>query len=572
MTISIVTRLIKRAVGDQHSSKLVFALAVLCLAASIIMAFVSDQTIIVLVSHLYSSDGVVSSEGRQLIHDIFSRARTASMLGASLGLGAGLILWYAENSMERINRARLNTLAGVEVRDRSGVILWAAVAAFCAARLAIGSVHIGDSLWLDELVTIERFGTGSFGAIFGFSHESTVNNHVLNSLLLRLSVALGWNSEEGMRIWNFLASTLIVPAAYYLGKVIGLRGVGLLTLLGLVAASPVVDYFGEQARGYGLAVFLAALSLSLHLDCFKRPSRGRFIALHAVNVLLILANLFTIPLVCGQIAHLLIEALYPKSVSRLHGYPAYRRHIFSLVSSLIFAMSLQLFLIPVYLRDSIYYASKEPLNLSIALRLISAPLTPHGSVAIGGALLIILTGYAIARVNREGGERIKFALLTIILSGIGAGILAKVYEWRALAYLHVPVAATLAICADRLLRRNLLTSSVAVASAAAFCLWGAYTTVNRPPIQDYPGTIRAAERLAQGQLIWTSGLGGDTLKHYAQAPVLTSLPRQPSLYLSFFDDMSSDDMRKAVKKNCQVAERVPSQVSIVIYRCRQFDH
>jgi hypothetical protein len=38
------------------------------------------------------------------------------------------------------------------------------------------------------------------------------------------------------------------------------------------------------------------------------------------------------------IAHLLIEAMYPNSDARLHGYTAYRRHVFSLVSSVIFAI------------------------------------------------------------------------------------------------------------------------------------------------------------------------------------------------------------------------------------------
>jgi hypothetical protein len=259
--------------------------------------------------------------------------------------------------------------------------------------------------------------------------------------------------------------------------------------------------------------------------------------------------------------------LYPNSNSRLHGYPAYRRHVFGLVSSVIFAMALQVFLIPAYLYDSIFHTSKEPVTASTVLRMLSATLNPYGSVAIGGVLLIALIGYAIARVNVESGKRIRLALLVVILSGIGAGIFAKVYELRAFAYLHVPIAAALAICADRLMRRNLLTSSVALASAAAFCLWGAYTAVKRPPIQDYRATIRAAERLAQGQLIWTSGLEGESLKHYAQAPVLTSLPRQPSLYLSLFDDMANDEVRNAVKKNCAGVEHVPSQVSIVIYKC-----
>jgi hypothetical protein len=560
-------QLIKRAFGDQFSSKLLFAMAVLCLAALIILAFIPDQTFLVWVARLYSPDGVISPEGRQLIQILISRARMASMAGAGLGLGAGVMLWYAENAMERINRAWLNSLPGVEERDRASVTLWASVAAFCAARLAIGSVHLGDSFWHDELATIKHFGTASLGVIFGFSGKNSINNHVLNSLLLRLSVAFGWTSEEGMRIWNFLASTLTIPAAYYLGRVIGLSRMSLFALLSLIATSPVVDYFGEQARGYGLAIFLATLSLSLHLDCFKRPSRSRFIALHAVNVSLILANLFTLPLVCGQIAHLLIEALYPNSNSRLHGYPAYRRHVFSLVSSVIFAIALQVFLIPAYLYDSIFHTSKEPVTASTVLRMLSATLNPYGSVAIGGVLLIALIGYAIARVTVESGKRIRLALLAVILSGIGAGIFAKVYELRAFAYLHVPIAAALAICADRLMRRNLLTSSVALASTAAFCLWGVYTAVKRPPIQDYRATIRAAERLAQGQLIWTSGLEGESLKHYAQAPVLTSLPRQPSLYLSLFDDMANDEVRNAVKKNCAVVEHVPSQVSIVIYKC-----
>ncbi|HEY8460616.1 MAG TPA: hypothetical protein VIM99_09565 [Blastocatellia bacterium] len=543
-------------------------MAVLCLAAFIVLKFVPDQTIFGWVIRLYSADGVISPEGRHLIEALLSRARMASVAGAGLGFGVGVMLWRAENAMERINQTRLNSLPRVEERNRANVILWASVAAFCAARLAIGSVHLGDSLWHDELATIKHFGTASLGTIFGFNGKNSMNNHVLNSLLLRLSVAFGWTSEEGMRIWNFLASTLTIPAAYYLGRVIGLGRVSLFVLLSLVATSPVVDYFGEQARGYGLAIFLATLSLSLHLDCFKRPSASKFIALHAVNVSLILANLFTFPLVCGQIAHLLIEGLHSNSGSRLHGYPGYRAHIFSLVSSAVFAIALHAFLLPTYLYDSIFHASKEPVTVSTVLRMLSATLNPYGSVAIGGALAIALIWYAIARVHVESGKRIRLALLAIILSGIGAGILAKAHELCAFAYLHVPIAATLAICADRLSRRSHLTSSITLASAAAFCLWGAYAAVNRLPIQDYRGTIRAAERLARGRLIWTSGLEGESLNHYAQAPVLKSLPRQPSLYLSLFDDLANDEARNAVKKNCQAVERVPSQVSIVIYECQ----
>src|SRR5262249_44035651 len=87
----------QRTFGDHLSSKLCFILALLCLVASVTLAFIPDQTILVWAIRLYSPDGVISAEARQLALAVLSKSRMASMAGAVLGLGAGFILRYAEN-------------------------------------------------------------------------------------------------------------------------------------------------------------------------------------------------------------------------------------------------------------------------------------------------------------------------------------------------------------------------------------------------------------------------------------------------------------------------------------------
>ena len=56
--------------------------------------------------------------------------------------------------------------------------------------------------------------------------------------------------------------------------------------------------------------------------------------LGTVNVLLVLANLFTLPLICGEILHLVIESLHSGSTLRQRGHLLYDSHLFGLILSI----------------------------------------------------------------------------------------------------------------------------------------------------------------------------------------------------------------------------------------------
>ena len=383
---------------------------------------------------------------------------------------------------------------------------------------------------------------------------------------MRLSVSLGLGSEAGLRSWNFVASVLMIPAMYFLGCRLGLKRPALIALLALVATSPVIDRYGCQARGYGLAILLTAVSLTLHFECCTRPSRAKIAVLGTVNVLLVLANLFTLPLICGEILHLVIESLHSGSTLRQRGHLLYDSHLFGLILSIRRGLLLHAFLLPSIFLNSIVFSSKGVPTIPLVLRLFSAPLVPSGSVVFGGVLLLVLFTYGISREKDERERSSSLAMHVVLGTCTLSAVVLHIFEFRAFAYLHAPTMALLVLGLWHLDNSKRLSVPMIPALVIA-CTIGVYASVNRPPIQDYRGLIRKAKDRAAGCLLWTSGFGADGIEHYAAVPIPEEFPLGPSFYLSLFGSDKNDPLLATVKRRCKLVEQVRSEEPMAIYEC-----
>lgn len=109
----------------------------------------------------------------------------------------------------------------------------------------------------DEAASLVRYVRGDAGALLDFG---VATNHLLNSILSRLSHALLGDSPWALRLPNVLAGIVFLVAADRLATRTRHQAIGLAGLV-LFAANPYLMDYLSLSRGYGLA--LAALTASL---------------------------------------------------------------------------------------------------------------------------------------------------------------------------------------------------------------------------------------------------------------------------------------------------------------------
>lgn len=556
--------------GRLHSSHLCWLLASLLIVAATILFLLPNNLIIEWAIKLYGRGGAVTEKGIDLITATLFRLRLTLLLTGSSAVLLTFILRRSEHLMMQANASTNHPPRQIPIsypitKSILGLILVASM-----IRLAIGLVHIRDSLWYDELFTVKRYGLTNLSVIFGASGQQLPNNHILNSLLVRVSLGLGWNSEPGLRIWHLITSVLTIPAAAYLARVALLSRLTTAMLLLVLACSPVIDRFGSQARGYGLAIFLATCSLAIHLACIKSASRGKFALLILTNGLLGLANVFTLPLICGEILHLVVEAYWPKSFLRCHGHVSYNSHLLVLLISGLLVIGLHTFLLPSLVLNSIVFSSKAPLSITTLLQIPSAILTQSGNALVGIMLcVVVLLGVCIWK-NDLLHYQAAIAILCVVGCGVAFAILSRMFMWRALAYLHVTSVVGLFFVVDAFVRRSRNARVIGLVCSLAVSSWGAFESISRPPLQDIRGLILEAQGMADGRIIWTSGSVGKVVDFYARIPVLQTIPSEPSLYLCFCTGLT-DPVPELVKRRCMVAKRLIAEEEMSIYECAACD-
>ncbi|MBK6342386.1 MAG: glycosyltransferase family 39 protein [Flavobacteriales bacterium] len=145
---------------------------------------------------------------------------------------------------------------------------------FAALLILVGA---GLRAWLlNEPVTIDEasmyvsFGTQSFTAIL--TDYSLPINHVLHTMLVKVSTSLFGLSTFSLRIPAFLAGVLAMPLFYMLTRSLFNRYIALMTLA-MVAGCPPLIELSALALGYSISwcAFLAALLVARHLVRENNP-------------------------------------------------------------------------------------------------------------------------------------------------------------------------------------------------------------------------------------------------------------------------------------------------------------
>jgi hypothetical protein len=167
---------------------------------------------------------------------------------------------------DNVARAPVEAARGEAIR-RLGQVT--AAAALGAALLAPRIAAIRQSLWHDEIYTIQHYISGGPARIFG--HYST-NDHMLFSLLSWLTVGLPGGSDSLYRIWAIVPFVVaVMGVAAWLQRRAGMVEASVFAVL--AATSSMLLQLTSEARGYGLGFLAAGLLLVAGYEAAVTRSR-----------------------------------------------------------------------------------------------------------------------------------------------------------------------------------------------------------------------------------------------------------------------------------------------------------
>lgn len=126
-----------------------------------------------------------------------------------------------------------------------------------------------QSFWFDEAVTVQLVRE-SFTEMLASLPSSESTPPLYYILAWSWSKTFG-TGEVGLRALSALLGAATVPVAYAAGTLLVSRRAGIFTA-GLVACSPLLVWYSQEARSYALLALLSALSLLLFREAWLRPS------------------------------------------------------------------------------------------------------------------------------------------------------------------------------------------------------------------------------------------------------------------------------------------------------------
>lgn len=196
--------------------------------------------------------------------------------------------------------------------------------------------HIGSDLWLDEITPIQDYGHLSPLAVIG-SYMST-NNHLLNTLLVQLSMTIFGESEWSVRLPAVLFGVASVPVMYWISRLALTRWESL-GAAALLATSYHHIFFSQNARGYSAYIFFSLVATALLIDGLQRD-RWKTWLLYGLSIFLGFAALLNTAFVVGS--HAIVGGVAMVKVHRRGSspWPLFRRlfGVFAVTGILVFQL------------------------------------------------------------------------------------------------------------------------------------------------------------------------------------------------------------------------------------------
>lgn len=146
-----------------------------------------------------------------------------------------------------------------------------ALGAVTALALALRLFHASADLWIDEISPILDYGPMPVAQVVGSYLRS--NNHLLNTLLLKLAIATLGEREWAVRLPAILFGVATVPALYWCARLALSRRASVGAAL-LLAVSYHHVFFSQNARGYSAYILFALLATRLLVNGLRedRPA------------------------------------------------------------------------------------------------------------------------------------------------------------------------------------------------------------------------------------------------------------------------------------------------------------
>ncbi|MBM3152077.1 MAG: hypothetical protein FJZ96_07730 [Chloroflexi bacterium] len=144
----------------------------------------------------------------------------------------------------------------IRIHRHEGIIL----ALIIAVGFGLRALLLDRSVEFDEAYTLISFARRGFSKIVSDYHVP--NNHVLHTILVRVSYLLLGDEIWKIRLPAFLAGLLVIPATYLLGRILYNRETGLVAS-GIVATLPLMALQSSIARGYPVLALLTLASFIL---------------------------------------------------------------------------------------------------------------------------------------------------------------------------------------------------------------------------------------------------------------------------------------------------------------------
>lgn len=174
-----------------------------------------------------------------------------------------------------------------------------------AAALRFATLDL-QSFWFDEALTATLLRRDLGGLIDGV-HDTQLTPHAYYLLAWAWTQLFG-TGEVGLRSLSAVLGTALVPLAYVLGRSAYSRRAGLM-LAAFAATSPLLLFYSQEARPYGLFVLLGALGLLPFLRLARGEwSRALLAAWTAASALALATHYFAVFLIAPQLVLLAVRA------------------------------------------------------------------------------------------------------------------------------------------------------------------------------------------------------------------------------------------------------------------------
>jgi hypothetical protein len=154
------------------------------------------------------------------------------------------------------------------------------LALIVAIGAAVRAFFLAQPMRYDEAYTFLNFVKGDF---FDHFYYPLPNNHVLHTLLVRMSVGLLGNHPVAIRLPAVLAGLLAIPLTFCVSRSLGGNCRSGYFAAALVAVFPYLILYDTMARGYSLLVLLSLCLVGLGVRVIEDPSL-RLCALMAVVI------------------------------------------------------------------------------------------------------------------------------------------------------------------------------------------------------------------------------------------------------------------------------------------------